>query len=241
MTIDFKGSLSTLVVGAVLGGFLFMQSCRLRAAQEAGAANALRADSTAAAADTSRMLAADAQRAVEKLFGDSVAAVQRRVIQQQQRADGLDAALGLERIARTTAVAIIDQLTATIASQRPTHVDANDVRTASFALRQLPYTVDATASIPPPPTQAALHIRITLDTLSLQLRLGCGKVDPGGIRPATAVLTGPTWATLALGHVEQAPELCRSPALAQRGPSRLTWFGLGAGTTLLLKLITIVF
>lgn len=209
--------------------FLSIQSWRLRSAQQAAAAAALRADSTAAAVDTSRQLA----RQALAVLGDSLAGAERRVIQQRQRADQLDRALGRERIALANATIRIRGLEATLASTGPVRDSTvgadSSVRVADFTVRQPPFTVEATAALPPRPFPGSLRLGITLDPVPVQLRLGCGAADAGGIRPASATLLGPPWAALELGRVEQSAELCRSPALARKGPSRLKWAVIGAG------------
>lgn len=209
-----------------------VQSWRLRATQQAAADHALRADSTAAAADSSRQLAARVLAAAVQTMGTAMAGVERRAIQQRQRADDLDRALGRERIALAAATVRIQGLEATLASVGGVREDSG-VRVADFEVRQPPYTIEATASLPPAPRPASLRVGITLDTIPLQLRLGCGPADAGGIRPATTTILGPPWATLSLGRVEQDPSLCRSPALAKRGPSRVKWAAIGAGVAAL--------
>lgn len=202
------------------------ESCRLRSAQREAALNALRADSTAAAADQTRKVGERAQAAILKVLGDSLNGVERRAIQQQQRADALDRALGRERIARVEATARVAQLE-TILAGAPVREDST-ARVADFTVRQAPYTVTATATLPRPPLTASLRLGVTLDPIPLHLRLGCGPADRSGIRPASATLIGPTWADLQLGTVEQSPDLCHSPALTSKGPSRLRWALFGA-------------
>ena len=60
-----------------------------------------------------------------------------------------------------------------------------------------------------------LQLRIALDSIPLDLRLECGIAEGGGVHQASAVLSGPPWASVKLGRVEQAPEICspRPPLL----------------------------
>ena len=167
---------------------------------------ALRADKVEALADTTRRLLVHAA-------GDR-AVWQRRAVQQGQRADAFDAELGLTRKAFVSASVTITQLEALLWSQ-PVAQDTDGTRRAAFHVRQPPYTAEAAVALPPPPTPGNLQLRIALDTLPLDLRLECGEAEGGGVHQASAVLSGPPWATVRLGRVEQAPEICspRPPLL----------------------------
>lgn len=167
-------------------------------------------------------------RRVVEVLGDSVQAVQRRVVQVLQKADDLDKALKLDRIAVATLTATVATLTTAVHAP-PAH-DSGGTRIAEVTHRAVPFTIDARAELPPPPDSARWRFRVALDPIDLRLRLGCGRVDSFGIRPASVLLTGPTWAQLALGPAEQSPDLCPSPALAKPGVSRAKWFAIGGGT-----------
>lgn len=220
------------VLVAVLASLLVVQSCRIDRWRREAAANALRADSVEAFADRSRTLSAVALA----LLADSAAGAERRVVQQRQRGDQLDRALGRERIARLAAEVRVHALDSSIASLGAVRGDTG-VRVAEFAVRDEPYTIQATATLPPAPRPGALRVRVTLDSVLLGLRLGCGSANGQGIRPATATILGPPWAAVALGAVEQSPDLCRSPALQPRRPSRLRWAGLGVAVGVVLGVL----
>jgi hypothetical protein len=39
-----------------------------------------------------------------------------------------------------------------------------------------------------------MEVQVALDTLALEVRIGCGAERPEGVRPATVTVVGPTWA-----------------------------------------------
>ena len=200
----------TLLAVAAVGLALTVQALRLDRARSTVAHDAYLADTIAASHDTSRTVGLSVS-----VLADSVHAIERRAIQALQRADALDHALGVERAARDSLSVVILGLRATTlsdtvhdtivvsAAARP-----DTDRTATFELRDPPYTTHAEVRLPAPPSRATLTLAVQLDTLDLSLRLECGAPGADGVRPATAVLTGPRWATLRLGRVEQSPELC---------------------------------
>lgn len=216
---------------ASLGIWGSCKSLEAKHAKERAAEAALDRSNAMAAADSSRQLAGK----VQALLGDSLQAVQRLALQQQQKADALDRALQLERIAAAGLRATIRKLEASIAGAPVLEDTATKTRTGSFDYREPPYTIVARVTLPPPPAAGRLQLSVVLDPVPLQLRLGCGPPDVHGIRPASATLTGPPWATLELGAVEQSPDLCKSPALKPKGPSRTKWAAIGAGVALLAR------
>jgi hypothetical protein len=177
---------------------------------EARAAQALLVqDTIEAARDTSRALS------IEGVLGDSLRATQRRAIQVEQRADKLDATLKLERMAREQLEVSMVALRATVTSD--TTVDdtrgvgvrrstGDSVRHAAFDLRQAPYTVHADVALPEPPKPGSMDVRVTLDSLGLDLRVSCSREHPEGVREAFVTVLGPEWASVRLGRVEQSPD-----------------------------------
>ena len=207
------------VLIAVLLAGLGVQSCRLQQTERRAAGYALRADSLEAAGDTTRMVAAN----VQKMLGDSIIGVERRVIQERQRADALDRSLARERIARAVLVARIDSLRVVTASVTDS-TGADSVRRVSFTVDTVPYSGIANVTLPPT-APATLDLWLAIAPIPVHLRLGCGPAV-NGIRPATATAFGPAWATLSLDSLSQSPDLCRSPALT-RSPRKWPWVALG--------------
>src|ERR1019366_318201 len=223
----FKGIIA-IVVGVVLVVLVRWGVSRWGENQraEARAAQAvLWQDTVEAARDTSRALY------IEGVLGDSLRAAQRRAIQVEQRADRLDATLKLERMAREQVEASVVALRATVRSDtvfvasteglRSTKGDS--VRSAAFDLRQEPYTVHADVSLPEPPAPGRMEVSVELDTLALDVRVGCGAAGGGGGRPASVTVVGPAWASVRLGRMEQAPSVCSASARTTDGGK---WSGL---------------
>lgn len=222
------------LLAAALAVWGSCQSHQASKAREQAAQAALALSNEVAANDSTRKLTAAKVEAALALLGDSLQAVQRRAVQQQQRADKLDRALGLERIASAQLTATVRRLEITLA-EAPVVEDAAGSRSGSWAYRETPYTVEATAVLPKPPAVGTFSARILLDPVPLQLRLGCSPANRDGIREASATLTGPTWAELSLGAIEQSPDLCQSPALKPKPPSRLKWAAIGGGVVLIVR------
>ncbi len=169
--------------------------------QSAARRASLSADSTQAARDstTSRAVWLSA-------VSDSLRVYQRRIVQTRQRADSLDDALGIERAARYSIAAEVSELRTQIAAT-VTEGGAS-VRTATFRVRDAPFYVDARVTLPHPPGEGQMTVRVSLDTAVIEARVGCGLADGAGVRPATLSLIGPVWMTLRLGPLEQDPRVC---------------------------------
>jgi hypothetical protein len=226
--------MNTKGILAIVGGVLLLVLVRWGAGRlgenqraEARAAQAVLAqDTLEAARDTSRALS------IEGVLGDSLRAAQRRAIQVEQRADKLDATLRIERIARERLEASVVALRATVKSDSAVD-DARGVgvrrtigdgaRRAAFDLRQEPYTVHADVSLPEPPARGTMDVSVELDTLALDVRVGCGDAGSEGVRPASVTVVGPAWALMRLSRVEQAPSVCSAPPRTTEGGR---WSGL---------------
>jgi hypothetical protein len=193
----------------LLGAGLAVQTWRLNRAEARAQAAVLARDSAEAVVDSTRAVSAR----VQATLSADLAAVQRRAVQQRQRADSLDRALGLERRARVRVELRADSLQA-LATAAVTADSADSVRRARFEVRHPPYTATADVALPRPPATGQLSLRVGLDPASLELRIGCGTAR-GGIRPATVTAVGPRWLALELATVEQDPAVCQAPV----GPS----------------------
>ena len=210
---------------AIAGGVLLLVLVRWELARseamqqlEARAAAAsLARDSVEAARDTSRALH------IEGVLGDSLLAVQRRAVQAAQRADKLDAALKMERVARERVEATVVALKASVRSETVFVAKGDSVRSARFDLRQAPYTVHAEVSLPEPPARGRMDAGVELDTLLLDVRVGCGAAGKEGVRPASVTVVGPAWAQVRLSQVEESPGVCSAPA---RATASERWSGL---------------
>lgn len=174
-------------------------------------------DTIEAARDTSRALP------LIGVLGDSLRAAQRRAIQVEQRADKLDATLKLERVAREQLEASVLALRTTVRSDTVFVTRGDSARRAAFDVRQAPYKVHADVSIPEPPARGTMEVSVELDTLALDLRVGCSVPGSEGLRAASVTVVGPAWAVMRLSRVEQAPSVCSATQPARQAER---WYGL---------------
>src|ERR1019366_4271595 len=80
-----------------------------------------------------------------------------------------------------------------------------DERRGAVGLRSAPYTVHADVALPPPPGAGRMDVRVDLDTLALEMRIGCGPAGASGVRPASVTTVAPAWASVRPDRVGQAP------------------------------------
>jgi hypothetical protein len=173
-------------------------------------------DTVEAARDTSRALP------LIGVLEDSLRAAQRRAIQVEQRADKLDATLKLERVAREQLEASVVALRTTVRSDTVYMTRADSARHAAFDVRHAPYTVHADVSLPEPPARGRMDVSVELDTLALDVRVGCGAAGNEGVRPASVTVVRPAWALMRLSRVEQAPSVC---SVSSRATESERWSG----------------
>lgn len=214
-----------LVAAIVLGWRLDRANARERKA-------GLTADSLAAALDTSHAIALSRADSI-RILGDSMTAVGRRAFQVAQRNDALDRAQGLDRVAIAELRAAVRELAIKVGSSAPVVVDDQGTRRASFVIDSTPYRGTADVALPATGS-GSIDLRIRIDTARLGVRLGCGSAT-NGIRSASATLTGPPWLALALGRVEQSPEVCNpTPSRASLFKRILAKCGVGPGGSIAL-------
>jgi hypothetical protein len=162
--------------------------------------DALAIDSNQAARDSTRAVV------VAGAFRDSVRVYQHRIVQVRQRADSLDQSLGLERAARYQIAAEMAELRTRITS--PVTVEPDDERSATFSARDGPFYIDAAVTLPRPPGDGQVTLRVRVDTAVLEARVGCGPANGSGVSPAALSLAGPSWMALRLDRLEQEPRVC---------------------------------
>ena len=217
-----------------------VEQARILSVRRHASLAALEISNLAAQRDSTRNAALANQR-VSDLLGDSLKAVEIRVVQATQHNDALDKALGRERVARYVDNVRVDSLRRVV-SAISTDVHGSDsgsmqtVRSAFFDIRQEPYTVAAQVDIPPPPDSARIELRVAIDPIPIDTRVSCSNADGQGIKTASLSASSPTWATVRFGRVEQSPDVCGSPALKAAVPSRRQLFSrqlvLGVGRAL---------
>lgn len=213
-------------VAAVLAAIVLVLVFMLWRSERGRAEAVLARVNAEARADTSRTLAGKALDEARKLYGDSVAVVTRLVVQERQRSDGLDRELRQTRVALASLTVAVRNLDArvgssggTIETPRPPGEGGGTVRSASFDVREAPYTVHADVTLPPAPEPGRLAVKVSLDTARIALRLGCSGKSDAGIRSAQATAVAPEWLAVNLSRVEADPVVCNGDALGLKvGP-----------------------
>jgi hypothetical protein len=184
---------------------------QLHSARAAARDNAFRADSVAAALDTTRAVNARAQA----VLGDSLRGVELRAVQLVSlKVDALDAALRRVSAARFNSTSTIRSIDSVIRTA-PVTVSPRDVRQASFVVDSAPFHVRAAVSLPAPPASGKIGISVRVDTARLSYRVQCGKAGASGIRPASVEISGPTWLSTTISGAQTAQNVCNE----QQNPS----------------------
>ena len=230
-----------LLVVALAATYRVQQARVLHAKQlalTAAASAALAESNVAAERDRSRVVGTEGA-GLRKALGDSLRMVERRVVQRRQVNDVIDRSIARERIALYQVQVAVDSFSRVMTSrpvvkpQGASLTDRDSTRRASFAIRQAPYTIAADVALPAPPDSGTLSVKVAMDPVHLEARVGCAPPNAQGIRAATVSATGPAWAAVRFDRVEQGEGLCASPALeshaASRGWFRATPLMVGAG------------
>lgn len=189
-------------------GWLAFDLSRERAAHRD---QAFRADSIAAALDTTRAVSARAQ----KVLGDSIKGIERRAVQVVGiTPDELDKAL---KRYSTSIVSTITSIRPLIDVQRtaPVTVTAQDERKAEFTVDSTPYHVKAAVALPAPPANGRIGISVRLDTAHVSYRIQCGKAKDGGVQPASVEINTPPWLAIGITNATTDQHVCNpQPAKA---------------------------
>lgn len=212
---------AAVVVGSYIG-ILRHQNHKLTRELQA---ETLRAYNAIAAADSTHLLTV-AQ-------GDSIKRWTRLAVQEEQRGDSLDRKLKQETRLRAALQLRVDSLVAVVQGTA-TSEDSNGVRHGAFEAYGAPFNVKAQVDLPPPPLPGTMKLQIQLDPVKLALRAQCGPPDPRGIRRASVLVEGPSWASIELGALTQTPEVCM-PQLSPKVQKSHFKLGaaIGAGLVLL--------
>lgn len=225
---DPKATLLLLLVAGAMSWLGTLQH-ELASARAEAQELALDAANANARADRSHPVLLSA-RDRARILGDSLAAVARLAEQVPVLRTALDRATA--QIPRITAdfQAQLDTLRARVASQAPVTRDSADVRRAQFRVRQIPFTVDVEAALPPPPAPGLAQVRVAVDPVHVQGRLGCSEAAHHGVRAASLTLITPTWLHATIDSVHQDPAVCGSlappPAPARCQPAAVGGIGI---------------
>lgn len=217
MTTGTRVTLLLLLSSVTLLG---IQTCRLDRAGKRADSNAARADSIAAVNDTTRVISGRALTALQKLYGDSVRGFERRVLQLQPQKDALDRALERSTTANATLTARVRELEANATSSGSVTTTPEGDRKADFHVRQEPYTVGASVTLPAS-GPGRMAVRVALDSATIRPRLQCGQ-PVGGYSPASVILTTPDWLSVRVDSVQQSPDICNPPPRRRWYDGRLT-------------------
>lgn len=220
------GLLVTFAAAAIV-----VSRLQLHNARKAGEANALRADSISAVADTTRKTALRARDSV-KLLGDSLAAVERRGVQLAGvPRDRFDKATDRTSVARGS-VTVLNGPIKTVATSSPTS-ESDDVRSASFhvdssrAIGSTRFIAQVDVTAPKPPLLATLKLGVTLPPIELEPRIQCGSPDAGGIRPATLAVVAPRGVDVTIGTLAIDVHACNPDFGRPRGIRVPLWVAAG--------------
>lgn len=211
---------SAIVYGAIaIAVALVVRDCSSRGPKSRADAAERRADSIAAILDTSRQLSGAQLASVRKLYGDSVRAAERRVLQVAPKRDNVDKELDRLTTANAVLTAKVRELTAT-ALGAVTADSATGDRTADFHIRQEPYTVDASVRLPPTGS-GRLNVKVAIDTARIVIRNQCGR--DGVFKPATLLVVSPDWLPIRVDSAQSDPAHCNPPRARKWYDGRLTF------------------
>lgn len=198
---------------AVIG----LQQVRIHRAQDQRDQAELRYVNEQAAHDTTRAVLVSTQDSI-RIFGDSIRAVTRLVVQEKIRGDALSRALKQTIAVVTTLTARITALEAdSVPSTGPVVSDPGDsIRHATFAVDTTPYHATVQVSLPKPPQLGSLNLRVRLDTAKIRTRLQCEKAV-NGIRAAHVLVLGPTWLAFTIDSAQVDPDACNAKLATPKG------------------------
>lgn len=200
---------------------LSIQTLRLREAERR--ARELGFDKLALVAqrDRSRTVNAKDLAAIRKIYGDSIRAAERLIVQTKQQNSTLGNALGQETKLAADLVLMVKDLNTQLTGT-PVTVIAGDVRVDSFTVDSIkPYHVKAVALLPPAPKAGTLNLWIRQDTTRLNIHAGCLPKNADGLRPASLTVVSDSVDFAMIGAVTQDREVCNP---APRSGVALPWW-----------------
>ncbi len=204
------------VVTLGLAGYVGVQMYKIKKLERELVAETLRANNELARADSTVKLLRSQK--------DSTDAWSKLAVQEKIRADDLDKRLKRETRAKADLQIRVDSLVEVIQGL-PTTEDTLGTRTGVFPpTYSEPFTTSAKVVLPKPPARGSLELTIVMDPLNIGVRQQCLPPDGRGVRQASVVVTGPSWADVRLGALVQDPEVCM-PQLTKKTSSK---FKLGA-------------
>ena len=219
-----------LIVIGVLFALLWLERVRGNRARASDVKSALVRDSVEAAHDRTR------EAGILKLH-DSVRVVERRALQQQQRADDLDRKLRARRLARVSTQLRVAALDTAVRTDTA-YLTIDSTRRSRFTARQAPYTVVGEIALRPS-QRDSVSLHIELDSIPLEVRLSCRRGIGTPVNRASVAVVAPRWASVVIGVVEQAPSICNpeltQPTLRSRLASLANRVGVSAGAGIVVE------
>jgi hypothetical protein len=218
-----KGWIYTAITVVVLAttGYLAWQ---LKRERQAHRDQAFRADSIAAALDVSRTVNAQAQ----KVLGDARGVELRAIQLVSLKVDALDKAVGRISVAKANATTTVRPIT-NVTSTAPVTTDtAKDERKATFVIDSTPYHAKADVALPRIGA-GRIGLSIRTDTAHVGVRYQCGKAPPGGVRPASVLLSGPPWLPFTIDSAEVDQNGCNPQVPGTSLWTKALWGGGGLG------------
>lgn len=199
-----RDHLTVIAIGLalmVVGGSLLYARHKAGQAREAE----LALDRQEARADTTRRVLS---RYMAWLNGQAHT-YQRRALQAEMQATDREEDIGIDPRARTRLTISLPNIDTTGLPSADSVRTENRVRIADLIYQKPPVRLEVTARVPPPPDTATWDVSMALEAIRAELAIGCGEAPEGrSIRPATANLTVPEWATVELTEVRTEPGVC---------------------------------
>jgi len=212
-------------VGAAIALTIGYLAFELHQERKAHLEQAFRADSIAAALDTTRAVSARAQQ----ILGDSLRGVERRAVQVVGiTPDELDKAL---KRYSTSIIATVASIKPLVDVQRtaPVTVTAQDERKADFVVDSAPYHVKAAVALPAPPASGRIGLSVRLDSARVSYRIQCGKAKDGGVKPASVEISSPPWLSMGITNATTDQTVCNAPAQTTPLWEKVLWSAAGFG------------
>jgi hypothetical protein len=212
-----------LIVGGLVAIVIGYLAFELHQERKAHLEQAFRADSIAAALDTTRAVDARAQ----KVLGDSLKGVERRAVQVVGiTPDELDKALKRYSTSIIQTVASIKPLI-DVQRSAPVTVDTAGERRATFLVDSTPYHVKAAVALPAPPASGRIGLSVRLDSAKVSYRIQCGKAKDGGVKPASVEISSPPWLAMGITNATTDQNVCNPAPSKMSLWEKLLW-GSGA-------------
>lgn len=214
-----------LIAGGLVAIVIGYLAFELHQERKAHLEQAFRADSIAAALDTTRAVNTRAAQ----VLGDANRGVELRAIQLVSlKVDALDKAVGRISVAKANATTTVRAITDVASTATVTTDTAKDERKATFVVDSTPYHAKADVALPRIGA-GRIGLSIRTDTAHVSVRYQCGEAKAGGVRPASVLLSGPKWLPFSIDSAQVDQNGCNPASSGTPLWTRLLWGGGGLG------------